>query len=343
MDKNNNERSDMRWIELSRADKYDSLQVTSANTGYPDYAIEKDWWVTEILRVLKTMAISENMVFKGGTSLSKAWGIINRFSEDIDLAINREFFGFKGDISRTQVGKLRDASCHYLTGDFIMGFQRTIDAYGLDVRAVPIEVTTPDKDPVKIEIQYEPVVNYPAYIKPRVLVEIGSRSMMEPSQDKKMTSFIEQTNPRLPFVEEPVVFPTVTPERTLIEKLFLLHEEHQRPEDKMQIEYRSRHFYDIYKLADTEFAQKAIEDKDLYASIVAHRELFSKMGGVDYALHFPPHLNPIPRTEELLAKWKADYENVRTSMILEPDSEIRFETVLEKVKELTERFNVWGE
>lgn len=62
----------MKWIELSRADKYDSLQVTSANTGYPDYAIEKDWWVTEILRVLKTMPISENMVFKGGTSLSKA-------------------------------------------------------------------------------------------------------------------------------------------------------------------------------------------------------------------------------------------------------------------------------
>ena len=329
----------MRWNELSKADRYSSLQVTSARMGYPDYAVEKDWWVTEILRVLGSMPVSENMVFKGGTSLSKAWGVINRFSEDIDLAINREHFGFKGDISRTQVGRLRDASCHYLTGEFIEDFQKAIDDFGLGVKPVPIDVETPDKDPVKIEIEYEPVVGYPAYIKPRVLVEIGSRSMMEPSRDVALSSYVEQTNSNLPFVELPVVFPTVTPERTLIEKLFLLHEEHQRPEGKMQIEYRSRHFYDIYKLADTEFAQRAIDDKELYASIVAHRELFSKMGGVDYALHFPPHLNPIPHTEELMAKWKTDYENVRTSMILEPDSDVRFEAVLNKVRELTERFN----
>jgi len=328
----------MRWNELGKSEKYNSLQVTSAKVGYPDFAVEKDWWVTEILRVLKSMPVSKNMVFKGGTSLSKAWGIINRFSEDIDLAINREFFGFKGDISRTQVGKLRDASCHYLTGVFVSELQKALDDYGLDVKPVPVDVETPDKDPVKIEIEYEPVANYPAYIKPRVLVEIGSRSMMEPSKDVALSSLVEQTNPSLPFVEEPVVFPTVTPERTLIEKLFLLHEEHQRPENKMQIEYRSRHFYDIYKLADTDFAQKAIDDNTLYASIVAHRELFSKMGGVDYKLHFPPHLNPIP-PEHLMTKWKADYENVRASMILEPDSEIRFEIVLNKVRELTERFN----
>lgn len=328
----------MRWNELGKSEKYNSLQVTSAKVGYPDFAVEKDWWVTEILRVLKSMPVSKNMVFKGGTSLSKAWGIINRFSEDIDLAINREFFGFKGDISRTQVEKLRDASCHYLTGVFVSELQKALDDYGLDVKPVPVDVETPDKDPVKIEIEYEPVANYPAYIKPRVLVEIGSRSMMEPSKDVALSSLVEQTNPSLPFVEEPVVFPTVTPERTLIEKLFLLHEEHQRPENKMQIEYRSRHFYDIYKLADTDFAQKAIDDNALYASIVAHRELFSKMGGVDYKLHFPPHLNPIP-PEHLMTKWKADYENVRASMILEPDSEIRFEIVLNKVRELTERFN----
>lgn len=81
-----------------------------------------------------------------------------------------------------------------------------------------------------------------------------------------------------------------------------------------------------------------VPPKALYASIVAHRELFSKIGGVDYKLHFPPHLNPLP-PEALMAKWKSDYENVRASMILEPDSDIRFETVLNKVRELTQRFN----
>ena len=124
--------------------------MTSSRVGYPDYAVEKDWWVTEVLRVLRTMDVSGQMVFKGGTSLSKVWGIINRFSEDIDLAINREFFGFKGDISRTQVGKLRDASCHYLTGEFVSDLQKALDGFGLGVKPVPIDVETPDKDPVKI-------------------------------------------------------------------------------------------------------------------------------------------------------------------------------------------------
>jgi len=74
------------------------------------HIIEKDWWVVQTLRLISQMNIAEHLVFKGGTSLSKAWGAIDRFSEDIDLAINRELFGFSGDISRTQVGKLKDVS-----------------------------------------------------------------------------------------------------------------------------------------------------------------------------------------------------------------------------------------
>jgi hypothetical protein len=68
----------------------------------------------------------------------------------------------------------------------------------------------------------------------------------------------------------------------------------RRTHEKMKIKGKSRHFYDIYRIAQTEYADKAIADKELYKSIVAHRERFSKLGDVDYTSHFPPNLNPIP-------------------------------------------------
>ncbi|MEG0518448.1 MAG: nucleotidyl transferase AbiEii/AbiGii toxin family protein [Bacteroidales bacterium] len=99
----------MNWYKLQDNEKQEVLAAVSQNVGLPTFVIEKDWWVVQTLRLITKMDIADQLVFKGGTSLSKAWGLIDRFSEDIDLAINREFFGFSGDISRTQVGKLKDA------------------------------------------------------------------------------------------------------------------------------------------------------------------------------------------------------------------------------------------
>ena len=109
----------MKWIELQEIDKLRVLNEIKVRTGFDLHIIEKDWWVVQTLRLVSQMDIAEHIVFKGGTSLSKAWGLIDRFSEDIDLAINREFFGFSGDISRTQVGKLKDISSKYISNDFL--------------------------------------------------------------------------------------------------------------------------------------------------------------------------------------------------------------------------------
>ena len=73
----------------------------------PTYAVEKDWWVVKTLAILFEMEIGKHLVFKGGTSLSKAWAVIERFSEDIDLAVDRSFFGFEGDLGKSKRTKLR--------------------------------------------------------------------------------------------------------------------------------------------------------------------------------------------------------------------------------------------
>lgn len=84
------------WLKLSNKDKITIFEQTAARTGYIVQAIEKDWWVTTVLEALFSLPYANQLSFKGGTSLSKCWQLINRFSEDVDIAINREFLGFGG-------------------------------------------------------------------------------------------------------------------------------------------------------------------------------------------------------------------------------------------------------
>ena len=328
----------MKWLELQEIDRLRVLNEIKARTGFDLYIIEKDWWIVQTLRLVTQMSIAEHLVFKGGTSLSKAWGLIDRFSEDIDLVINREFFGFSGNISRTQVGKLKNTSNKYISGDFLFSLQKAFDDGGFkNVQLLIVDEKAPDDDPVKIAVTYPTVTEYSAYVQPRVLLEIGSRSLMEPATLCSFRSMIGQAFPDLPFADEDVHIKCVNPERTFLEKLFLLHEEHQRPKEKMQIKGKSRHFYDIYRIAQTAHADKAIADKELYKSIVAHRERFSKLGGVDYTSHFPPNLNPIPPTE-LMPEWERDYAEVQGQMIAEES--VSFDKLMQELRRIVEIINV---
>jgi hypothetical protein len=327
----------MNWSELNIEERQDVLQKVYKKVKFPLYIIEKDWWVVQTLRLVSQMDIAKHLVFKGGTSLSKAWGVIDRFSEDIDLAIDREFFGFSGDISRTQVGKLRDISSKYISNNFLFSLQKAFDSAGInDVRLSVTDRKDPDDDPVKIEVIYPTVTEYSAYVSSRVLLEIGSRSLMEPSTLRSFRSMIGKEFPHLSFADEDMHIRCVNPERTFLEKLFLLHEEHQRPPEKMRIKGKSRHFYDIYRIAQTAHADKAIADKELYKSIVAHRKRFAKIGGVDYASHFPPYLNPIPPAK-LMLEWKKDYAEIQGQMIVEEN--IEFDKLMEKITSIIDLLN----
>jgi len=327
----------MNWTQLHNDTKRSVLEEIKQQTGFPLFIIEKDWWVVQTLRMISRMDISQHTVFKGGTCLSKAWGgLIHRFSEDIDLAINRELFGFSGDISRTQVGKLKSVSSKYISREFLSSLQDAFDDVGImNICLSVVDAKAPDDDPVKIEIAYPTVTDYSSYVQPRILLEIGSRSLMEPSTLRSFRSMIGQTFPDLPFADNDVCMRCVNPERTFLEKLFLLHEEHQRPKEKMKIKGKSRHFYDIYQIAQTDYAEKAIADKELFKSIVAHRERFSKLGGVDYTSHFPPNLNPIPPAE-LLPEWERDYAEIQRQLIV--GENISFDKLIQEIKRIVELF-----
>ena len=96
------------FYNIDKAEKEAIFNAGATEMGMTTFAVEKDWWVSRTLNIIFQMDIAAHLVFKGGTSLSKAWKLINRFSEDIDLAIDKEFFeGYQGEITRTQISKLR--------------------------------------------------------------------------------------------------------------------------------------------------------------------------------------------------------------------------------------------
>jgi hypothetical protein len=303
----------------------------------PAYAVEKDWWVVQTLTILFELEIGKHLVFKGGTSLSKSWNIIERFSEDIDLAVDRTFFDFEGELGKKQRTKLRKTANSYIIEKLYPELQGAFEVKGLiGIRIEPEEITSSDQDPVIISVYYPNVIETPGYVQPRVQVEIGCRSLREPFEDNSIISLVDESYPDAEFAQTAVLIPSVLPERTFLEKVFLLHEEFQRPKEKIRVDRLSRHLYDIHQISNTEHAGKAIGNKELYETIVKHRHSFTRLGGVDYNLHQPQTINFIP-PEELLEAWETDYKTMQEQMIHGDSPE--FSKLIGSLRELNEKIN----
>lgn len=131
--------------------------------------------------------------------------------------------------------------------------------------------------------------------------------------------------------------PLVNPERTFLEKIFLLHEEFQKDPEKIRVERLSRHLYDIEKLSQTIYAEKALQNTDLYNTIVSHRSKFTPISRIDYASHNPENIKFIP-PDTIIKKWEADYQEMRGSMIYgEP---LNFDKLIDRLTELQKRINI---
>lgn len=328
-------------INFYKADKTEKVAVFSeiaSQKGIKPFAVEKDWWVSRTLEIIFQMDIAKHLVFKGGTSLSKAWKLINRFSEDIDLAIDKEFFeGYEGDISKKQISKLRKVAGKYTTGTFFEELKKAFEEKGfIDLTFKIVEAKESDQDPRVLEIYYPNVI--PAdteYILPRVQIEVSCRSLKEPFSIQRFGSLVDEVYADREFSEPLFEVPTVNAERTFLEKIFLLHEEFQRPTHKIRVDRLSRHLYDIYHLTKAGVAEQAINDKDLYETIVAHRYKFSRVSEVNYNFHQPKTLNPIPIIEKT-EEWKSDYSKMKEDMIYE-ENKPSFEELINNLENLRGR------
>lgn len=330
------------WQQLSTNERVAILQQIQDKENIHALAVEKDWWVTIILKALFQSTCAEALSFKDGTSLSKAWGLIERFSEDVDLAISHHYFGIE-KTNKNQRDKLRKLSRKFIVEQLTNELEQAL--LKMRVRDFHLEPVTTvqtaeglrpidsDKDPTVINVKYRSVLNSSLpYILPQVKIEISCLSMEEPVEVKDISSIISRYFPNQDS-DSHVDIPTVIPSRTFLEKVFLLHEEFQRLHPRSH--RMSRHLYDIERLMDSPYGQAALNDIALYDAIVNHRSIYNTIKGVDYSTHHPSTINFIP-TKEAIADLEQDYETMRRSFIY--GNSPSFTQLIERMKELTTRF-----
>ena len=326
--------------------------ILSCNVKQIDeVSAEKDWWVTAVLCAVFRTSIGKYLLFKGGTSLSKGWDLINRFSEDIDLALSRDFFldvkklSCANCTSNTQIHHLREKAQDYILGDFKDELKACFKASNLPVMVIGDNDVLDekgerckvphDKDPSVIFIKYPSLYKSDAaYATPTVKIEISVLSMAEAFEMRRISSLVEQS-----FSNEDVdsdmvqIIPTVTPTRTFLEKAFLLCGEYQKTEPRSH--RMTRHFYDLEKLMQTEYAEIALNDVELYKDIVNHRRKFYHVGYVDYNKDLPQSIKIVP-SDELMASYEADYNEMRKSFIY--GDSLDFAALMERMEKLQGRF-----
>ena len=330
------------WFQLPDETKIRLFAETSRQIGLPSSsAAEKDWWVVHTLAIIFSMNCASRkhsgLIFKGGTSLSKGWNVIHRFSEDIDLALDREFLGFPGELTKGDIRKLRRKSFQFISEVFTEELKNKFAELGFkDVTVKPREVENHDQDPLIIEIYYKKLTETDTYLKPGVLVEVGSRSLKEPLTQRTLGTFVSEIYKDYPFTDKPITIPIVNPERTFLEKIFLLHEEFQKPFEKIRVDRLSRHLYDIEKLSQTEYAEKALNDTDLYNTIVRHRSKFTAISGIDYSKHNPANIRFIP-PDTIIKKWEDDYNQMKDSMIY--GQKLDFAELIKRLTDFQKRIN----
>lgn len=140
-----------------------------------------------------------------------------------------------------------------------------------------------------IEVSYQPSFEDNPYIRSKVIIEVSGRSMNEPVIPVSLRSFMDEVFTQTPFTEPDFEVRAVAPQRTFLEKVFLLHEEFSKPKEHIRTERMSRHLYDIGQMMNFPIAEEALNNKALYISVIEHRKTFIGLKGFDYQTLYPKH------------------------------------------------------
>lgn len=328
------------YFSLNAAQQRQVIEQTAAKLNLPVQAIEKDLWVTAILQVLFTLPCAHGLVFKGGTSISKVWNAINRFSEDIDLAIDRSLFDLDGELTKKQVKKLRKVSSMFVREELFGQLCEAIAStplYGLcEIEAQPDGVgdsTYPE--PRIIYVKYASLFSDKIdYILPVVKIEAGARSLLEPTLNVAIKSLVDVALPSITTSLVDVEVRTAVAEKTFLEKCFLLHELFSRGV-AVSANRRSRHLYDLHMMMRKGIDKRAVSDDELWNTIHHHRSTLTSISGVDYTPDIRSRIVLTPPAE-CVEDWKIDYQAMQGSMIYNnPPS---FEELLQSMAELEMAF-----
>ena len=323
-----------RFIKISRDDLRDIYTETAIKLGMSGAAIEKDLWVCYVLFVIFSDPYLKDIFrFKGGTSLSKAYGLINRFSEDIDLILDWRTLGLsesepwqtRSNTAQDRFNRETNEKAAFFIENKILPVLKDRLENSL---CIDLDLTIDAVDPQTIVFRY-PNVFESLYLAPTVRLEIGPLAAWTPSEIKPIQPYIVEAFPDV-FNDISVIVDTVLPERTFWEKATLLHHEANRPLSSNMPARYARHYYDIFMMACTDVKVKAFKNLQLLYDVIAFKSKFYPRKWAEYEKAIPSTIRLIP-PKERIAGLKEDYTGMEEMLYGNKPS---FDEILEGIMHL---------
>ena len=323
----------------------------ASRLGLPPHVVEKDFWVCWTLKRVFTLdGISDTLLFKGGTSLSKVHGLIRRFSEDMDVSIHREKLGFSGDHdpllaehSNKNREKLKadlaQAACAFITGKIQPALQASIESAlpATDGRTWKLEPDATDPDGQSLAFTYPSTGLTPAgnaYLRPAVKIEFGARSDHWPAETRPLKPYLCDVIPDA--MEEPTVMvKTMEAARTFWEKATILHQMAHLTEERKFPERYSRHYTDLAAMILHGVGEEAAAKEDLLEAVVRHKIAFYRSTWAHYETAKRGTLRLVPAGKNM-PDLKDDLASMKEMFFDEPPS---FESVIDTLTAWETQFN----
>ncbi len=293
--------------------------------------LEKDIWVCWALQTLFSMSDAHHMAFKGGTSLSKVYGAIDRFSEDVDISLDYRSFGdefdpFAESASRNQTRllteRLRNRVASYVSdvvAPFVDEAAKRLDCDGQHRIRLGGDGET-------LHFAYPSVADTPgSYFKSEVLLEFGGRNVITPNEQRTVAADIAHFTPTAEFPSATVT--VLDPKRTFWEKATLVHVACHRRRLTGRL---SRHWFDLACLGAHDIGRDALQDRALLEDVVRHKKVFFHAGNANYDECLDGRLRLVP-DEDQLPDLKADYEDMYDAGAIGGDA-AEFDALMERLR-----------
>lgn len=329
------------YFALSLDDQADLLRALASRMGRRAEILEKDLWLCQVLGILFRLPCRKSMAFKGGTSLSKVYKVIERFSEDIDVTIDyRSLIADAPDLesitTNSQRRKLSDtlqaALAAHVRDDLLPALQSAL-ASSLPGHPLSFQLS---ENAEKLWVFYPSAVEKAdAYVRPSILIEFGGRNSTWPRAPQTIVPDIAKYVPGLDLPRAQVV--VLSAVRTFWEKATLIHVECHRPQPRAGAERLSRHWYDLACLADHEIDRQAVEDMGLLRDVVRLKATFYRSSHSHYERCTAGGLRLVP-PEPLLGALRRDYQAMRDAQMFYGES-WAFEAIIERLQALEDEIN----
>ncbi len=329
------------YFKLTSAEQSELLTSLATLMGRRAEILEKDIWLCQILGILFSLACQKPMAFKGGTSLSKVYQAIERFSEDIDVTVDyRSLVADAPDLAtltnnsqRKRFSELLKAELiNHVADELVPALKETLISV-LPTWKIDIELS---EDAEKLRLYYPSAVeNNDSYLRPNILLEFGGRNATLPQDIMTITPDIAEYVTAVTF---PVAKVTVlSPMRTFWEKATLIHVECNRPNMRASADRMSRHWYDLARLADHGVGRKAVADRDLLRDVLNIKETFYNSRFSRYDRCLSGNLRLVP-PDALLDGLRQDYQAMVNAQMFYGDI-LTFNGIMERLAILETEIN----